>query len=103
MEEANKFRTLFVVEPSHDLSITKKYTDNVKFITTGTELVEELPERVSVSLEDFDPKLDAIIPMGRTSACLIAGLFIRSKIPKGDKVKIGIYRSDAYIFIDVEV
>jgi len=92
MEEANKFRTLFVVEPSHDLSITKKYTDNVKFITTGTELVEE-----------FDPKLDAIIPMGRTSACLIAGLFIRSKIPKGEKVKIGIYRSDAYIFIDVEV
>lgn len=104
MEENEKFRTLYVVEPSHDLSIAKEYTDTVKFVTTGTELVDQLMDRISASLENFDPEQDAVIPMGRTSACLITGLILRSKIPKGGIVKIGVYKKDSkYMFVDVEV
>lgn len=106
MEEIENewFRTLYIVEPSHDLSVVKDYTDNIKFITTGTELVEGLAERVSASLEDFDPEEDAIIPMGRTSACLITGLILRSKIPKGGTVKIGVYKKDSkYVFVKVVI
>jgi len=99
--DEKSFEALFVIEPSHDLSIMKKYTDTIRFISTGNERVEDLPEKIKESLKKFNPETDAIIPMGRVSACLITGIILHSLFPF-DLIKIGIYNRDDYIFLDIE-
>lgn len=99
-ENTKKFRSIYVVEPVHDLSILKEYTDSVRFITTGGERVEELKNRIEEALKDFDGSKDAIIPMGRSSACIIAGFVLHNL---SSRATFGIYRLGGYEFIEVKI
>jgi hypothetical protein len=92
-EEEKKFKRLYVVEPSHDVSVLKSYTNNVIFMTTGNELVSELEQKIYENLEEFHPEEDAIISMGRTVACLLTGLLIGSLYP-WQEITYGIYRGE---------
>jgi hypothetical protein len=96
-----QFRKLFVVEPSHDVSATKKYTSQVVFITSGEESIEEVQHKIEQNIKEFDPKLDAFIPMGRVTSCSIALALIGRKIPKGESVMMGVYRNESYFFVPV--
>lgn len=105
MGEDSKFRKLFVVEPSHDVSVLSKYSSNIIFLGDSEEKIVDLPNKMKKYLEDFDPDLDAIIPMGRVSSCVLAGLLVGSKLTYSDPIiiMIGIYKNEEYIFIPVEV
>lgn len=62
----SKFRRIYVVAPTtHDLSPLKKYSDNLSFLLSGYESMDDLLERLKVELAEFDPEIDAIVPMGK--------------------------------------
>lgn len=96
-----KFRKIFIVEASHDLVLAKRYSSRISLLTDGGELVSELEEKITKSLDDFDFDRDALIPMGKVSSCLIAGMVLRDKLPRGKKITIGIYAGDSYEFTEV--
>jgi hypothetical protein len=96
-----KFRTLFVVDPSHNVGVAaRNNSDNIVFITTGDEDVECLEERISKVLLDFDPKRDAIIPIGKVASCLEVGIILGRMFRHSDIV-FGIYQHGLYKFITV--
>jgi len=98
-----EFRKVFVVEPVHDTSVFKKYTSNVTFLLRGDERAIDMQERIRENLSEFNPEQDAFISMGRTTACIIAGLEISRFVGAGSKVKLGIFQGEGdYIFIEVE-
>jgi hypothetical protein len=94
-----RFRKIFVIEPTHDVGILKRYTDTIKFISNGSEKVEDLPDRIESSLQDFDPLKDAVVAMGRVSACMLTGFFLAKLFPK-DIIMYGIYNNDNYLFLE---
>lgn len=104
-----RFRKIFVVEPSHDVSILSRYSDQIVFLSTVEDKLNDLPDKISKMLSDFDPDNDAVIPMGRVSSCLIAGISIASKIlseiPLGENrlIVIGFYSVSDYIFIEMRI
>jgi energy-coupling factor transporter ATP-binding protein EcfA2 len=115
--EENKFRKLFVVEPTHDISILSKYCNQVVFLTNGDEKTEELSKKIPLMLQDFNPDEDALIPMGRVASCTIAGIAIASQVhmphygaitsPSSPShrpiVMIGLYRGNEYSFVGMEI
>lgn len=100
MNDMRRFRKIFLVEPTHDFSVAKKYTDTVVFMTDGSERAEALDDKIASILEGFDPEQDAVVSMGRTVACLVAGIMIGSAFP-GFDLTFGIFRGDAYEFITI--
>lgn len=95
-----RFRKIFIVDPSHDVSLASKYTSNLVFITNGDENLEDLPEVVSKNLEDFNPSVDALIPMGKVSTCLLVGLTLTAKVGPNIPIVVGIFRKDSYTFVE---
>jgi len=96
-----RFRRLYLIEPAHDFTVAKLYTDQVIFVTTGEERVEELQGKITESLSDFCPTTDALIPMGKSSACLMTGLILPTLSLFGASVNIGVFRGDSYEFYEV--
>lgn len=100
-EDELKFRKIFIVEPSHDFSMAKRYSSRIMFLTDGGEKAQELESTIANALEDFDFSSDAIIPMGKVVSCLIAGAALRNKLPIGQSITVGVFRGDSYEFIKV--
>ena len=108
-----KFRKLFVVEPTHDISILSKYCNQVVFLTNGEEKTEELAQKIPLMLEDFNPDEDALIPMGRVASCTIAGISIALRVSKLRLedvevsnlpiIMVGLYRGSEYSFVGMEI
>lgn len=111
-----KFRKLFVVEPTHDISILSKYCNQVVFLTNGEEKTEELAQKIPLMLKDFNPDEDALIPMGRVASCTIAGIAISTLISRdhfrtderigtdhNPIIMVGLYRGSEYSFIGMEI
>jgi len=95
-----KFRTLYVVDPTHDVSIAKDYSESVVFISSGDEQIEDLEDRMMRILFSFDPRQDAIIPMGKVTVCLLTGIVLGRLFPF-DKIAFGVYKDGEYKFIRV--
>jgi len=102
MNNEASFRCVYIVEPSHDFSKARDSTKRVTFLSTGDEKVFELKDVMEKMLEDFDPEKDAIIPMGRVSASLLAGLILGNKFP-GHTINVGIFSTSGYIFEKVKM
>jgi hypothetical protein len=94
------FRTIYITDPSHDVSLASRYTTNIKFITAGDEASAELPSVIAKNLKDFNPSVDALIPMGKVITCLMVGLYISSMFGEPVDITIGIFRKDFYDFIE---
>jgi hypothetical protein len=104
-DELMHFRTIFVVEPTHDISVLSKNCSQVVFLSKGDEKIETIAETMASKLLEFNPDEDALVPMGRVSACAIAGVLLSNRF-RGDPrvvVMIGIYTGNKYIFIPLEV
>lgn len=86
------FRKVFVVEPSHDFSALTELCEKIVMLTTGYEQVGEVEETVRYSLSEFDPGKDAVLPVGRVTACVITGMVLRElfNVP----VALGTYSRD---------
>lgn len=95
------FRKLFIVEASHDLSMSKRYSNRIALLTDGGEKISELYGKIERGLLDFDPDTDAIIPMGKVVSCMIAGRVLSDMLPSNSVITIGVYRGDSYEFINM--
>lgn len=95
------FRKLFIVEASHDLSMSKRYSNRISLLTDGGEKVSELYEKIERGLLDFDPGSDAVIPMGRVVSCLVTGMVLSDMFSSNAVITIGVYRGDSYEFIQM--
>ena len=72
-----KFRRVYVVEPAHDVTKLSKYTNEIRFLTSGTESSDiELFKTILKALSDFNTKTDAILPIGRVMTNMLVGLAI---------------------------
>lgn len=105
-----RFDRIFVVEPSHDVSVLSKYASQLVFIGSSEDKIEDLISKIYQNISSFNPETDAIIPMGRVSSCLISGLFLSKLLYEKFSgaysprtIWIGIYRGDQYLFIPMEV
>ena len=94
-----KFRKIFVVEPSHDVSALKAHTDEIIMMTTGYEDMQTLPAKITGSLRDFDPELDAIIPVGKIIASFVSGVVL-ARMGQAP-IWIGVYKDKRYTFLQV--
>ena len=94
------FHTIYVVEPSHDFSALKKYTDEIVFLSTGYEKLEDLPEIIRNNLNDFCAQTDAIVPVGKIIWTFVAGLVLAERKDNG-KITVGIFSDRDYIFEEV--
>ena len=97
-----EFRKIYIVEPSHDLGMAKRYSKRISLLTDGGESIHELKEKIENSLIDFDFSVDCIIPMGKVVSCMIAGMVLMDLLPVGESLTIGVYRGDGYEFIKVK-
>jgi len=103
-EEDIQYRTIYVVQPVHDFSPLTISTKNIKFITNGKELVEDMPEVIAEALQGFDPFLDAVIPVGRSIICMLVGAELAKRF-KGQYITFGLFRTvneqKNYAFMEV--
>lgn len=75
------FKTIYVVEPSHDFSALKPYCKRIAFLTTGYETPDELESTIRQNLKGFNHLSDAILPVGRVISCLVTGYVLMDKVP----------------------
>lgn len=74
-----KFKTAYVtVNTGHDFSALLEIADSIKFLTSGYEKEEELQAALRTALDNFDPMLDVIVPVGNVVANLLLGSCINS-------------------------
>jgi hypothetical protein len=83
--------------------VVGQYTSQVTILSTGVELAKDLLEAMGEKLNKFDPEQDAIIPMGRAYACLLAGMLLSSRLDPGTKIAMGLFKGNGYIFNEVEL
>jgi hypothetical protein len=103
-EDAMRYRSIYVVEPSHDVSALKKYSDKIILLTTGYEETKDLPVTISNMLENFNPAYDAFVPIGKLISTMIAGMAIQEKcLEYNSQVDVGIYKNKDYEFVAMGV
>ena len=99
-----KFRVIWVSEPAHDFSKLRKYCDEIKFLTTGYENLEDVKLSIRESLEEFDIDKDAIICAGKNTTNFVLGKLI-GVMYETEKITIGLYvktqKGRDYIFMEV--
>lgn len=91
------YRTIYVAEPGHDVSALREHTGRIKFITSGLELLPELIVSVQDGLKEFDPRTDAIVPVGKVTTCLVIGSILKERFGK-QPINIAVYREKNYTF-----
>lgn len=98
------FRTIFIVGPAHDMSQLRKYGDDLKLLTSGFEDPDEFLRVITRNLteNDFDPKMDAIVPVGKVLANVFAGVALSRLFP-GKTVTMASYKKGDYVFFQVVV
>lgn len=99
MDENNHYRKIFVVEPSHDLSALRKYTDEIVLITTGYENVTDIYKKVEESIKGFDPLLDAFVPVGKLVTTFAVGMALQKLV--NEPIIVGIYKNKDYEFMQI--
>jgi hypothetical protein len=88
-----EYRYIYVVQAGFDFSPLRGKCKEIRFITSGLENYDDLLETVERNLSDFDPKQDAVIPVGRSIASSIVGIVIGKKFPN-TRVSLGVYQND---------
>lgn len=85
-----RFRHIYIVQPTHDFSALVPMAQELRFLTTGYEPIDNLSNVIAKALETFDPEHDALVSVGRSNATLITGLMLGIKFPD-DHIWIGVY------------
>lgn len=95
MPEEKKFRTIYITEPGKDFSKAIPMGAGIKYICNGYEDAAGRKENIREALKEFDPSVDAWIPVGRMLAVTEIALTIARKFPEAP-VTIGIYKDGGY-------
>jgi hypothetical protein len=88
-----KFRRIFVLQPSHDFSLLREFTEQIEFVTTGYETVEELENSIEEKLIAFIPTEDAVVVVGRVNAAFVFGAKLQEMFPS-ETIHVGVYKKD---------
>lgn len=88
------FDKILVLQPTHDFSPLRKYSDRIEFLTTGYESSwAQVKSSLEKNLNGFDPDTDAIVAVGKVNSAVILGMVLQSRFP--DKpIRFGQYVSD---------
>jgi hypothetical protein len=86
------YRTIYIVQPSHDFSLLKGLCRDIRFLTTGYEPTSSLLPKLEEGLKDFDPDKDAIVAVGKVTTCLLAGI----ALARFGHLTLGIYSKDDF-------
>jgi len=106
-----KFKRIFVVEPAHDISLLGKYADEIILLSDPEIPASCLFPEIGNKLQDYNSEEDALVPMGRVSACTMAGMavafwsilnFKKFGIQKVF-ISIGIFLNGDYTFERIEL
>ena len=97
-----QFRKIFVVEPAHDLSALIEFGEDITYVFNRYEQVDDMLSKAQSSLREFNPETDAFVPIGRVTACSVAGMVL-SKMTGNKPVNFGIYKNGVYRFIKMGI
>ncbi len=87
-----RFRKIYVLQHApFDFRVLNFWGEEVIFVTTGLEELDGVSSKVEIGLRDFDPSLDAIVPIGRVSGNFLAGITLTQNFQPGTLVTYGIY------------
>jgi len=97
-----KFKRVFITQPTkYDLSVLNNYADELIYVTSGLEPLERIEESVEVNMQEFNPAIDAIVPIGRATGVLIMSFVIARRL-NGQKINVGVHKGKgSYEFIKV--
>lgn len=96
-----KYRSAYVVQPAHDYSALQKHCDRIKFMTSGYEDATTAMQRFEDELKDFDPKIDCIVPSGKTFFNIILGMILVSNLIRSTIILALFSRDNGYTFYEV--
>jgi hypothetical protein len=97
-EFIKQFETIYVAEPSHDVSALRQYTAHIAFATTGYENVAKVAETIEENLKYFNPETDAIVPTGKATTTFLLGMLVTKRC-LGKPLYLGVYRDKDYTFV----
>lgn len=93
MMSHKRFRKVFIVQPGFDYTPIARLASELKFITTGYELIQDLPGTLPVALVDFRPNEDALVAVGKVNHNLVLGILLGrlSVLEDWNEVTVGVY------------
>jgi ABC-type uncharacterized transport system ATPase subunit len=98
--EKKSFRNAYVVQATtHDFHQLLSFCEEILFVTTGYEVYENLQEHIEEVLQDFDPELDLLVPVGNVASNVLCGAALEKiKREKNcDTFYIAFYDGNNYI------
>jgi hypothetical protein len=95
------FRTAYVASNTgHNFDPLLEFCDEIKFVTTGYEKEEVLEKEIRKSLENFEPSLDILVPVGSVYTNMLIGMVIRHWWVFGS-ISIAFFQDQQYHICDV--
>ncbi len=68
------FRNAYVVQATaHDFHQLLSFCTDIIFVTTGYEIYEDLQSHIEEVLQDFDPAVDLLVPVGNVASNVLCG------------------------------
>lgn len=98
-----KFKQIFVVEPSnHDMRGLTQYGERILFMTAGLEPTStDIHTDILLGLQEqkFNPQTDAVVPVGRIAAVMIAGIVLGRHYQQ--PITVALYQNSDYVFMNL--
>lgn len=98
---SKRFRKAYIVEKGRlhidSEKSLQKYAEEIVYILTGTEEIEEIAKALRGNFFEFNPDCDVIIPTGRVVSSFLLGRIMRF-IPT---FYVGIYSNKNYNFMEI--
>lgn len=96
---SKQFRKAYIVEKGRlhidSEESLQKYAEEIVYILTGTERVEEIASALRSNFFEFNPDRDVIIPTGRVISSFLLGRIMRFM----PAFHVGIYNDKDYNFM----
>lgn len=94
------FRDAYIVQSTqHNFYQLLEFCADLRFVTTGYENYEKLPEIIAEAMENFDPEKDIVVPVGNVASNLLCGITVAKicKLLNIEKIPIAFYNGENYI------
>lgn len=95
-----KYRTAYVIQPSgHSFQPILEHCDEIRFLTTGYESDESLPQIIQNALKEYDPEKDVLVPVGNVATNVLAGIQVENirEEKRAKHINLAFYRDKQYI------
>jgi hypothetical protein len=94
-----KYEKIYVIESSqHDLSALKEHTGDIRYLVSAYDDPSTWIAKITENIKEFDPKTDAIVPVGKLIPTLIVGMALQ-----GHAVTVGVFHDKEYHFMQIDL